>query len=450
MRKQKQLQKIMKIFKENKTLSLASAGQKIWASTVYFASRGLYLYAVLEKSSSYGNIQKDKNVFFLIDKGKPDLFIQGSGKVRVLGKPESHTEECSLLFQKNPGLIPYVKKNNNLVVVRINPEILYVSDFRAAYIPREKVRLSAGDLKDSLTLEKKPPMALTLFKATRPFAFTAPFISVALGTVLAPQINLMLFLLTAVGIICIHAGVNALNDLMDYTYGYDTWLVLGASRVLQDKQLSVRAQAVLIICLLVTGTAVGTVLTLLRGSELLIIGLVGVFIGVFYQIKPIGFKYRALGDLSVFITFGPLVCLGAYFVQTGTISALPLLAAVPAGLIVIGIVHANNFRDLVEDEVSGYKTFAALLGQRGSSIYYALLLIFAYLLPIPLVVLGVLPWLSLVYCLSLPIAWKTIRLGFRPDYMMFGLLDLMTAQVHLLYGILFVGGILAARFVPWA
>jgi 1,4-dihydroxy-2-naphthoate octaprenyltransferase len=438
---------IIKIYRQNKTLSLASAGEKIWASRVYFASEGLYLYAIIEESNSYQNIKENNEVFFLIDRGKPDFFLQGRAKAEILGRPDKNPRQCAFLFQKNPEIIPFVKKHDNLVVVRIKPSMLYVSDFRTVYIPRTAVPVSARDLKQSLALEKKPPRALTLFKATRPFAFTASFISVALGTVLAPRIDPLLFLLTAAGIICIHAGVNALNDLMDYKYGYDTWLVLGASRVLQDKQLTVRAQAILVICLLAAGTVMGTVLTLLKGIELMLIGLTGVFVGIFYQIKPVGLKYRALGDLSVFIAFGPLLSLGAYFVQTGTVSFLPAAAAVPVGLIVIAIVHANNFRDLMEDEVSGYKTLAALLGAKGSSIYYTLLLICAYLLPIPLAAAGVLPPLSLLCWLSLPLAVKNMALSFRPDYLTFGLLDLLTARLHLLYGILMTGGILAGTLM---
>jgi 1,4-dihydroxy-2-naphthoate octaprenyltransferase len=179
----------------------------------------------------------------------------------------------------------------------------------------------------------------------------------------------------------------------------------------------------------------------------MLIGLTGVFVGIFYQIKPVGLKYRALGDLSVFIAFGPLLSLGAYFVQTGTVSFLPAAAAIPVGLIVIAIVHANNFRDLMEDEVSGYKTLAALLGAKGSSIYYTLLLICAYLLPIPLAAAGVLPPLSLLCWLSLPLAVKNMALSFRPDYLTFGLLDLLTARLHLLYGILMTGGILAGTLM---
>ena len=341
-----------------------------------------------------------------------------------------------------------MKKNRELVLLRVKPSKIYLSDFRTVYAPRTELAPTARDLKSSASYEKKPPLALTLFRATRPFAFTASFVSTALGTLLAPQINPLLFLLAAAGVILIHAGVDALNDLMDYRYGYDDWLVVGASRVLQDKKLSTRAQAMLVIVLLAAGAGIGALLAFLAGIEILIIGLVGLCIGVLYQVKPFGFKYRALGDLSVFLAFGPLLSLGAYFVQTRTLSWLPVAAVVPAGLLVVGIVHANNFRDLVEDASGGYKTVAALLGQKGSSVYYAALVILAYLLPIPLVILGILPPLSFLYWLSLPWAYLNLRLSFRPDYLVFGMLDLLTARLHLIYGVLLLGGMLVSRLFP--
>jgi len=442
---EKLLKDIFEVFKKNKTMTISTIGDYMWSSKVYFATKGLYIYAIIEKSRNYKNILKNNKVFFLIERGVPDMFIQGEGEVEILGTPPEREEERALLFQKNVELIPFVKKIPELIVIKIKPKRIFLSDFRTFFKPRQEISVTEELLKKALELDKGMPRWERFLKATRPFAFTATLISVLVGAFLAPKINLPLLFLALFGVLFLHAGVNALNDLMDYKYGVDDWLVLGASRMLQDKLLTVKEQTTLIITLLLLGSFIGFILTFLKGIWVLIIGIIGVFLGVFYQIKPIGLKYRALGDISVFLGFGPLLALGSYYVQTSELNLLPFFAAIPIGLLVIGILHGNNFRDLVEDIQAGYKTVASYLGIKGSSYYYLALVLFAYLLTLIFIILRILPWQTLLVLFTLPIAIRNIKLSFRPDHLQFDLLDLFTAQLHLFFGILFTLGIIISK-----
>jgi len=359
------LNKILRVYKDNKTLVLSTFGDSLWSSRIYFASRGLDIYAMIEKSRNYENILKNKKVSFVIDKGVPDLFVQGEGEVEILGKPEEREDERALLFQKNMELIPFVKKNRDVLVIRSRPQKIFLSDFRSLFKPREEVTVTEEILKKALDLDKGEPAWKIYLKATRPFAFTATLVSVLAGAMLAQNIDFFLLFLTLLGILFLHAGVNALNDLMDFRYGADDWLVLGASRVLQDKLMTEKQLFVLSFVLIVLGSLIGFVLVGLKGIEVLFIGAAGVFLGVFYQVKPLGLKYRALGDFAVFMAFGPLLVLGSYYVQTGMVSWVPVFVAIPLGLLVIGILHGNNMRDLTEDIQCGYRTVASYLGLKG-------------------------------------------------------------------------------------
>ncbi|MEO0254750.1 MAG: prenyltransferase [candidate division WOR-3 bacterium] len=442
---EKTIKRIFEVFKKNKSMTISTFGENLWSSRVYFASKGLYIYAIIEKSKNYKNLIKNNRVFFVIERGIPDFFIQGEGEVEILGNPKEREEERALLFQKNIELIPFVKMIKNLVVIKIKPTKIYLSDFRTVFKPREEIVPQEEDFKKALELDKGMPKIERFFRATRPFAFTATLISVLIGAFIAPKVNIPILLLTFFGVLFIHAGVNALNDLMDYKYGVDDWLVLGASRMLQDKLLSVKEQTILSISLLTVGSLIGIFLTFLKGIWVFIIGIIGFFLGVFYQIKPIGLKYRALGDISVFLGFGPLLALGSYYVQTGEISILPFIISIPIGLLVIGILHGNNFRDLVEDIKAGYKTIASFLGIKGSSYYYLLLISFSYILTIFFIFLKMLPWQTILVLFSLPVAYRNVKLSFKPNYLQFGLLDLFTAQLHLYFGILFTLGIILSR-----
>ncbi|MEN3046053.1 MAG: prenyltransferase [Candidatus Hydrothermales bacterium] len=439
------IKKILEVYKKNKTLILSTLGDTLWSSRVYFASKGLYLYAIIEKSKNYNNILKNNKVFFTIDRGIPDIFIQGEGEVQILGSPAEREEERALLFQKNIELIPFVKMIKELVVIKIRPTRIFLSDFRTFFKPRETIVPNEDDFKLSIQLDNFIPKWERFFKATRPFSFTATFVSCVLGALLAGEVNLFLLLVTLLGVLFIHAGVNALNDLMDYKYKVDDWLVIGASRMLQDKLLSVKEQTALVLILLLLGSIIGLILTVLRGSWVLIIGSVGVFLGFFYQVKPVGLKYRALGDLSVFLAFGPLLALGSYYVQTQEISVLPIIVSFPIGLLIIGILHGNNFRDLVEDIKAGYKTIASYLGVKGSSYYYLVLVLLSYISTIILIILKIIPWQTLIVLFTIPLAYKNIRLAFRPNYLQFGLLDVFTAKLHFSFGVLLIVGIILSR-----
>ena len=42
--------------------------------------------------------------------------------------------------------------------------------------------------------------------------------------------------------------------------------------------------------------------------------IVGTAAGIGYTAPPLSYKYKALGEFSVFLMWGPLMVLGAYFV----------------------------------------------------------------------------------------------------------------------------------------
>jgi 1,4-dihydroxy-2-naphthoate octaprenyltransferase len=111
------------------------------------------------------------------------------------------------------------------------------------------------------------------------------------------------------------------------------------------------------------------------------------------------------------------------------------------------VLHGNNFRDIAEDRRSGYVTVAQMLGPRGSGLYYLALVAGAYLATLALVLVGSLAAWCLLAGLSLPLAWRNVRIAFRPVRVAFSFLDLMTAQLHLVFGLLFVVGVAIDRLL---
>jgi 1,4-dihydroxy-2-naphthoate octaprenyltransferase len=436
------------VFRENNTLTLVSRKDgEVWAGKVYFAEHEGDLYVALEQGRNFRNVQADPNVFFVIEHGVPDRFVQGEGVAEVLGdiaeRPERH-----IIFRNAFPLVAFAKSFPGVQVVRIRPTRLYVSDFTGDWQPRADVPVNEAVRQTFRTTLNVPrPRWKSYLQAVRAFSFTVTLIPVLAGALLAGSLDLPLLIATLVGALLVHAGVNLLSDHEDYRRGADQWTALGSSRVLIDGWLAPREVLWYGVALLALGFGIGVGLAALRGLPVLWLGLAGALLGVGYTGWPLRLKYRALGDVAVFLAFGPIMVLGAYYVQAQELAWVPALAAIPFGLLTVGVLHGNNFRDVAEDERSGYVTVAQMLGPRGSGVYYLLLVAGAYLATLVLVVAGSLPVWCMLAGLSLPLAWRNVRIAFRPVRVAFAFLDLMTAQLHLVFGLLFVAGLAIDRLL---
>ncbi len=436
-----------KVISTHKTLTLVSwhKGQ-LWAGKVYYGVQDGYLYVALEQGRNYRNVVANPRVFFVIEHGVPDRFLQGEGIAERLGPIEERPER-HIIFRNAFELVPFAKSFPGVEVFRIRPTRLYVSDFTGDWKPRAEVEVTEDTLRVFQSqLRFQMPAWKVLWQATRPFAFTVTLIPVLLGSLLAPELSWGWLALTMLAALLLHAGTNVISDNFDYRRGADSWRTLGSSRVLVDGLMEPREHLLWGLFLFASGCLLGLSLALLRGWPVLIFGVVGGLLGWFYTVPPLGLKYRSLGDLAVFFAFGPLMIMGAYFVQSQEISWRAGVLAVPAGLLTIAILHGNNFRDIIEDKRAGYVTVAGLLGPRGSSFYYLLLVGGAYVATLIFTAIDWLsPWCLLVLA-TFPYAWRNVRIAFRPTRVAFTMLDLLTAQLHLLFGLAMVLGVAIDRW----
>lgn len=177
------------------------------------------------------------------------------------------------------------------------------------------------------------------------------------------------FLLTLGAVLCVHAGANVANDYYDYVTGADTinpqpTPFSGGSRVIQDSLVSARASLALSIAFLAAGFVMGLVLnSMIPGNKVILIGIVGILCGFLYSAVPAKLSYRGLGEIVVFIAFGPLTVMGAYLCQTGELNVFSFLISIPAGFLVLAILLVNEVLDLEWDAKAGKRTLAVRLGQ---------------------------------------------------------------------------------------
>ncbi len=292
-------------------------------------------------------------------------------------------------------------------------------------------------------------------QAFRPFAYSASVTPVILASMLAltdRATDTAWFLLPLILICAVlfHTGANLVSEYFDYRNQVDKTDTFGSSRVLVEGLLQPKQVLNAGIIAFVIGFVLGLTLVYFRGTDILILGIIGLIGGYFYTAKPFQFKYIALGDLLIFMLFGPLLVLGAYLGITGEINYNVLYVSIPVGFLVVAILHANNTRDIKFDKRANIKTLAMLVGLKGSKIEYYFLTFGAFLSVIILIILKVLsPWSLLVF-LSLPPALKNVKLISNVDAdnpAPIAMLDVQTAQHHMMFGLLLSIGILISYFL---
>ncbi len=288
------------------------------------------------------------------------------------------------------------------------------------------------------------------FIATRPWSFVMTIVSVSFAAVLALKFETFdaaLYLLTLAGLILSHAATNLLNDYYDVKYGVDR-IDSPTSRYRPHPLLmgEVSSRSFLSAIYITYGLAIliAGFLTFVRGPLILLFTGIGLFASVFYTAPPIAFKYRALGEPAVLLVWGPLMVGGSYFTISGELSAVPFLASLPIGILVLSVLLANNLRDVEYDRKVVRATLPILLGARKGLTVYAAFLTSAYVLTIALIFANMLSVFSLSTMVTAPIALRLIR-TFRikvPETA-----DPQTARLVLLFGILLIASELASVLV---
>ena len=198
-----------------------------------------------------------------------------------------------------------------------------------------------------------------------------PVIFVPLGIMVALSdgfFNLSYGILTLIGVVSLHASVNVLNDYFDYKSGIDTTTTptpfSGGSRVLPEKLLTPNAVLIAGVVLLLIGSSIGLYFLNLFNFDIILLGiiLISVFSVILYS--PVLSKF-ALGELFVFLNFGPLLFTGIYFIQSGgLINIEAIIVGSIVGLMTTGILYINQFPDTVADKSKGRLHIVARLGKK--------------------------------------------------------------------------------------
>lgn len=226
------------------------------------------------------------------------------------------------------------------------------------------------------------------WEGARPRTLPAAFAPVAIGAGLGAHAGAFdaVRVLLALGVaVLLQVGVNFANDYSDGIRGTDAVRV-GPVRLVGQQLASPRAVRTAAILCLVGAAVLGLVLVALTRQWWLIgVGAACIAAAWLYTGGSRPYGYAGLGEVFVFVFFGPVPVIGTAYVQTLTITSTDVLASLGIGMLICAILVTNNLRDIPGDIQAGKRTLAVRLGDERTRMLYAALVTGALAAPVLLV-----------------------------------------------------------------
>ena len=215
----------------------------------------------------------------------------------------------------------------------------------------------------------------------------------------AAEFNWIAALASVAGVISLHLGLNLMDDWFDYKEGSAEARAKVANEGFRGRMIkypyltsndATPSQLLKAIAVFMGIAAImGAVAILARDLKILWWVAAGLVIGVSYSGGPLKLGYRGLGELVIFLMFGPFLMTGAYYAITGAVDWKIGCLSIAVGLLVTNIVYSHSVLDSVPDQKMGKKTMAHLMGSaKGQIVFSALLNTLPYLIVIAGVIFG--------------------------------------------------------------
>ena len=242
------------------------------------------------------------------------------------------------------------------------------------------------------------------------FLLIAGLFPYGLGTAIAFYVGkrfslslfLMGFLITLLALI----GVEAFNEYFDWRNGTD--------RVFQLNPAPVTLTTFLVGITSFLIALIVTILLIKRlGLPILIFYVIGFLSALFYLAPPVKLSYRGLGETVIALSYGPLLVLASYYIQTKRIDVLPLFASmIPASQLFL-IAILNQVPDYLQDRLVGKRNICVRIGKKNVLRLYGAITVFFYLIILIGLFSGKFPRLAWLAFTCLPFSLISYAIGMQ-------------------------------------
>jgi len=188
-------------------------------------------------------------------------------------------------------------------------------------------------------------------------------------------------IMVLVGAVSAHISVNAFNEYFDFKSGLDFHTqrtpFSGGSGTLPANPHMAKHALVIAIATFTVVVGIGFYFLIVRGPALLAIGILGLFLLIFYTPWIAHHPYMCL--VAPGLGFGPFMVIGTHVALTGSYSWTAFVASMIPFFLVSNLLLLNQFPDVEADRDAGRKHFPIVIGRRASSLLYVGFLLMAYL-----------------------------------------------------------------------
>ncbi len=226
-------------------------------------------------------------------------------------------------------------------------------------------------------------------------------------------------ILALIGLVALHACVNAFNEVSDMKTGIDLRTqrtpFSGGSGTLPSGLLRTQAAFAFAIALALAGIVIGIYFLWRMGPIMLPILIPGAICVLAYANI---LSHTGAGEVAAGLGLGLLPVMGTAIVQEGQLPAAAVAAAIPAFFMTFNLLLLNEFPDEMADRTGGRRHLVILLGRRRAALVYSAAALMTPLSIAAAVAVGVLPSVALFALLPsllllMPLAWA-FRSSARP------------------------------------
>lgn len=236
------------------------------------------------------------------------------------------------------------------------------------------------------------------------------------------------FIFVIIATLFFNISVNTISEYRDYQKGVDNVYSSGTKYRLASGIVPAKNILLLGIIAFILGAISGIFAVLFKPHTLLIPGIIASGITLFYS-EWLGLKYKALGELCVFIVYGPLIFASCILSLTHRISLEDLVFSIPFGILTVNVILANNIRDY-EFEKEMTVTIPIKFGLKFA--YFLLFFIthLAFLIVPFLIYRGILPKASFITFLAYPIVFLSVKKIGTPKFInLFGIMQVLFSSL---------------------
>ncbi|MGH3900464.1 MAG: 1,4-dihydroxy-2-naphthoate polyprenyltransferase [Pseudonocardiaceae bacterium] len=213
-------------------------------------------------------------------------------------------------------------------------------------------------------------------------------------------------LLALVVALALIIGVNYANDYSDGIRGTDAVRV-GPMRLVGSGVAAPAAVRAAALASFAVAAVAGLVLVAIaRQWWLLTLGAAAIAAAWFYTGGRRPYGYAGLGELAVFVFFGPVAVLGTQYVISGRITPTGGVAAIAVGAMSAAVLVTNNLRDIPTDSATSKRTLAVRLGDHRTRALYTALVAIPFMVTLGLATTH---WATLAGLLALVFAVPALR-----------------------------------------